>query len=439
MKKKKLYFVLAVCLALAAGGAAVYIALKPEPNPAILKNSVIMRKGPLAYMEVRHIVLKGSNKEIGQAIADIARRDYRVELVKYASPVYARARYTYMRNNYPALLERMKGVAESFGIKLEDTDMDTSSLYYSINPPECSSVFFPADVSESGGSFYVCNRDCYPGSVSEAMGLKRKNGEEDIFSRAAVIELYPDEGYPSIGIAAVDLMNMRVDAVNSMGLGVALFKDATAGDQNTAGDISRQSGLSIYQAVQIIMDTCSTADEAKEVILSNKITMSPVTARLMVMDSSGRSFLYERSPKDHEDRFTDWQGEPVVVTNHSAYEYPSSDTFPDDERDGHGSFKRYRTLEKYVKSRAGKFSESDGTEAMELVYERGGDASGKDRVSAVRTLYTALVNMEERSIKVKFYARDGKKDRGTGLAELVFSKPFEFKIEVPEDTVSGQK
>ena len=40
-------------------------------------------------MEVRHIVIKGSNQEIGKALGGIAQKWLNVKLSKYAGPLYA--------------------------------------------------------------------------------------------------------------------------------------------------------------------------------------------------------------------------------------------------------------------------------------------------------------------------------------------------------------
>jgi hypothetical protein len=194
-------------------------------------------------------------------------------------------------------------------------------------------------------------------------------------------------------------------------------------------DLTRQSGLHQYQAIQLIMDTCATLDEAKEVILNNKISMSLIPAHFMVMDSSGRSFIYERSSKDSSDRFLDSKEGPVIITNHSVYDYPTVDKFPKPSKDNYDTFNRYRRLEKYVQDHKGKFSKEDGKQAMSLAYGRVDEASeGGHHDLPLRTLYTAVVDINERSIWIKFYQRDGKPDPKTGLPTLIFSKPFEFKL-----------
>lgn len=400
-----------------------------------VKDEVVLKKGPGAYMEVRHITIKGSNEEIGRALADIAREKYGTQLVKYADPVYARARVEYMKNNYPIMLERMKGVAGSYGVDPNTTDLDTSALYYWRSAPACSAVFFPAAVSAEGRNFYVSNRDYYLASMSEVMGGQRKPGEEDFSARVFVVELYPDKGYSSIGVGILDLLSINIDAVNSAGLAVAVLQDDTLGMDRSSQDLSRIDGLYIYQLVRLIIDTCATVDEAKEAILTNKITMALLPAHFMVMDRSGKSFIYERSVKDSADMIVDGQADaPYPVTNHSIYDYPAVDKLPAPLDDDYDTFNRYRRLAGYIASHPGKYSVKDGGDAMALVYGRVQEASeGGHHDLPLRTLYTALVDIDSSSMSIKFYERDGEPDPKTGLATLIFSDPLEFRLEGGKD------
>ena len=72
----------------------------------------LLNRDSTNYTEVRHIVLKGTNEQIGKALGGIAQEDYNAKPGRFVDPVYARARLIYMQNNYPAFYERMKGVAE---------------------------------------------------------------------------------------------------------------------------------------------------------------------------------------------------------------------------------------------------------------------------------------------------------------------------------------
>lgn len=427
MKQELIYLAAMAMLFGIVGGA---FAAGNGAKSAVVKNELLLKHGPGTYMEVRHIVLEGTNEAIGKGLADIARDDYKTSLVKYAGPVYGKARRDYMKLNYPIMFERMKGIAASYGLPPEDNDYDTTALYYWFTPPKCSAIFIPAAISENGDNIYASNRDYYLASMSEVMGEKRKPGEEDFSERVFVVEMHPDTGYSSVGIGLMDLASINIDAINSKGLAIAVLEDDTYGVDRVDKDMSRMSGLYIYQLIRLIIDTCATVDEAKEAILNNKITMAILPAHAMIMDAAGNSFIYEVSAKDFSPRFVEGsRNKPFIVTNHSVSEYPGLDKFPPPNKDTYDTFNRYRKLDEYINKHEGKYSEADASRAMSLVYGCVEEASESGYHNLpLRTQYTALVDIDKREITARFYMRDGKINPATGVPELIFSEPFEFKL-----------
>ena len=82
---RKLWLTIAVSAVIVIFSAASGLA-KP-----LVKDEVLIPKAPDQAMEVRHIVIKGSNQEIGKALGDIAQKWLNVKLSKYAGPLYAEA------------------------------------------------------------------------------------------------------------------------------------------------------------------------------------------------------------------------------------------------------------------------------------------------------------------------------------------------------------
>ena len=70
------------------------------------------RKSLRFQLEVRHVVLKGTNEEIGRALATIAKERF-VKPVPSTDRLRTRAQRRYLERNYPILLDRMHGVAGS--------------------------------------------------------------------------------------------------------------------------------------------------------------------------------------------------------------------------------------------------------------------------------------------------------------------------------------
>lgn len=400
-----------------------------QRESALVKDEVILPRAPGEWMEVRHIVFEGTNEEIGRAMGDVAQKDYGVKaLNRYADTLYAKARLEYMRRNNPILLEWMKGIARSYDISLDDTIFDASYIPSFYTVPQCSAILIPSTYSANGHTFYFASRDYYLATFSEIMNRKPMPGEKKIFSEAAIIEIYPDKGYPSLFVSVGDL-TFGADIVNSEGLSVSAFEDDTYGITKTPKDISRATGLSMSQAMMLIANTCATVDEAKEALLINKVSMPPMPMHMQVSDRTGQAFIYEISPDDFSGHFVYNDGKPQAVTNHGVYAYPDIDKMPIDEKDPYDTYNRYARLVRFIDSHEGKFSVADGWKAMDMVLGAVPEAAESARLKIpLRTFYQIVLDNEDRSIRIKFYLKDESVDPVTGYAKLIFSQPFEFKL-----------
>jgi len=429
MKLRLKVFIACGFFIMSAFAVSVFAAdILSRQKSALIKDEIILPRGPGEHMEVRYIILKGTNEEIGRAMGDIAQKDYgSVKLTQYAEPAYAKARLEYMSRNNPILLEWMKGIARSYGVSLFNTLLDTSYLP-SFYTPQCSGMLVPAAYSANGHTFYSASRDYYVATFSEVMDKKLKPGEKKIFSEAAVIEIYPDKGYSSLLVAVGDI-TYGVDIVNSEGLSVAGFEDDTYGITRTPKDLSRATGLSVSQVMMLIANTCATIDEAKLVLLINKISMPPLPMHIQVADRTGQAFIYEISPDDFSGKFVYNDGRPQAITNHGVFAYPDISKAPINEKDPYDTYNRYRRLTEFITSHKGKYSIADGWQAMDLVMGAVGEASeGGHHNLPLRTFFQIIVDNEERAIQIKFYLKDKSVDPVTGHATLEFSKPFEFKL-----------
>lgn len=270
----------------------------------------------------------------------------------------------------------MKGIAQSYHISSTVTDLDTSSLYLHTQSPLCSAIFFPSALSQKGDNFYAVNRDYYKASRSEVMGEKKQSGEKDMLTELYIMEIKPDEGYHSLAVGSLDLVSGGVDLINSQGLGIAILEDDTYGMENIQKDLSLASGLSPFQLARLIIDTCKNTQEAKEAILTNRMSMMLMPVHFIVMDLSGQSFIYERSKQDNSDHFVDNLGKPQTITNHAVSSFSDVTLLPKTSKeDPYDTFDRYLRLEQFVDSHTGTFSHEDGEEAMKSVYGYVNEAS----------------------------------------------------------------
>src|SRR5262245_11833312 len=92
----------------------------PPPAAKVVQKDQVVAGGPKDSIEVRHLVLKGSNEEIGRALTTIARERYQTRPRPSDDSLRTRAQRRYIERNYPILHDRMRGAAAAFGKRLED-------------------------------------------------------------------------------------------------------------------------------------------------------------------------------------------------------------------------------------------------------------------------------------------------------------------------------
>ena len=77
------------------------------------RQTVIAGGGPDDYLEARHAVLRGTNREIGRAIGEIARTEFDSLPLRAIDPIRARATRRYFREHYPIHEQRLLGAADA--------------------------------------------------------------------------------------------------------------------------------------------------------------------------------------------------------------------------------------------------------------------------------------------------------------------------------------
>ena len=194
-------------------------------NPVIVKDEIIIAKENGTQVEWRHIVLKGNNTQIGIALGQIAQSDYGVKsLTRYADPVYGKARLAYMERNYPIMRDRMKGIAMAYGLTPDNASFDTNTLPYDAGSLACSMIYFPPETTSNGHAITSRNMEWYLVPMDVYLNKAEKETGNRIGSRDFLMEIYPDQGYPTLAIGSSDL-NMVLDGLNSKGLGISALVD----------------------------------------------------------------------------------------------------------------------------------------------------------------------------------------------------------------------
>jgi hypothetical protein len=372
------------------------------PKGAVVRDQVVAG-GPKDFMEVRHLVLRGSNEEIGRALATIARQQFELKPQPSIDRLRTRVQRKYIEKNFPTLFDRMRGVASAFGRSVDDDGWNFSGLYYPTSfLPGCSVMYFPPGVTATGTG--IVSRD-YDFTTGTFMGTWPAPGQLPCTARPFVIEMYPDRGYASIALYSYDLLSGVLDGINSEGLTVALLADdelATKFRMEGAG--SEAVGLGVLQMLRLLLDTCATVQEAKEALLSTKQYYEFLQVHYLIADRHGQSFVWEYSHAHNREYIVENPDKPLVTTNFSLHRYLEGKNPPSSDK-AKEVCPRYCLLANSLAKNQGKLTVEAIKETHKKVDAVRPGSKGSPRAPG-RTLWHTLYVPETRSLDVSFYLRD---------------------------------
>lgn len=380
--------------------------------------------GPQDFPTVRHLVLQGSNYEIGKQLAEIVRERYGMRKRPSGDPRIIHARRLYFQQHYPILLERARGVADAFGISLDDNTSHQASLMYpAFLPPQiggCSVVFYPPQTTTNAHGLLSRNCDVQTGSMLEMLGVPVPPGIQlkPAYSEPYVMEVYPDVGYPSLYLACTDLLGACFDGVNSEGLTVSLMGDGDPSNISPADPMQLfRVGINELQVLRLLLDTCANVEEAQLALLLNKQYHVMLSCHYMVADRHGHSFVWEHASGHNLEYMVEGTGSSQVVTNHPLHLTPSHSVPPERSEDRPAawrgdSYQRYRTLSQAIEAHPDKYSVDFLKETNACVFVD--DAVQREYTNLTRlellttgrTLWHSVYDTQERSLEVSFYLRD---------------------------------
>ena len=398
-------------------------------SSTVVANQVVLAKSGDNYQEVRHIVLRGTNREIGRAIAQLADTYYQTQPLSFDSQQDRDSRNSYIQQHFPTLAERQKGVADYYGWGEGDLH-DSSTLWYDIQPVNCSAIFFPKSVTASGHSFQARNMEFYTVDMYQFINPGTPGKGNKLFSRNFVMETYPqDGGYASLVLGTLDLLNGAYDGFNEYGLTISGLVDQNLENKTIPlNEMEKQEGLNYLQMVRLILEGARTVEEAWQIASKLKVYFPMDGIHFLLGDRNGNSIILEFSEVDLSPRlvFPTAPG-PNIMTNHSVYKYPSVSTFPQiDYSKSYDTFYRYLRLYDYLQASVfHKYTPDDGLYAMSLVYGFVNDASeGTARPLPTRTVWSLVMDVDDLTMKVKFYTVDD-----NVLKTPLFTDAYTFRLQ----------
>jgi hypothetical protein len=403
----------------------------PAESKSVVQEDRVIAGGPNDSVEVRHLVLRGTNEQIGRALAEIAKERYATKLDPSQDPVQARALRKYLERNNPILLDRMRGVAGAFGKSIEDDGWDFSTLGFADLKAGCSIAHLPPSSTANGKSVVSRDYDFTTGALN--FGFLQR-GMLHPTSRPYLVELHPDRGYASIAMVAYEFLSGVLDGINSEGLTVTLALD----DEQFSADKVEPTrgpavGLGELQTLRLLLDTCATVDEAKQVLMTTKQYYQYVPVHYLIADRFGNAFVWEYSEFHNKEYVIENPGEPLVMTNFTLHKQLEDGKPPSADR-ARASCKRYAYLTE--KLATGHLDDKTIREFHQDVDAQKSQAADPSR-PPVRTLWHAFYYPEDRKVRLSYYLRDEPHESEPRLVHPIRTDYIEFRLEPTEKRVSA--
>ncbi|SFI27830.1 hypothetical protein SAMN05216275_102251 [Streptosporangium canum] len=176
----------------------------------------VVAGGHRDFMTVRHMVLRGSQEQIGRALAEEARANAGWRPTE-TDPLINRARWTWFERNWPQHHARLNGVAAAFGVNPDDDTLRLDDISGLPAGSACSAAWCPPPHATDGRGRIARNYDFFTLSAPDLMATLGGGQPMGIglpmASRPYVITTIPDDGLASAVLTMSDLEGDRRPAV----------------------------------------------------------------------------------------------------------------------------------------------------------------------------------------------------------------------------------
>jgi hypothetical protein len=370
--------------------------------------------GPGDFMAVRHLVVSGSQVEIGRALAEEARDRYGWRPAP-ADPTIARARRDWFERHWPQHHARTTGAAEVAGVAPDADEVHLDGLTGVPTGSACSATWCAPSTTTDGHTLVGRNYDFFTVGQRQLVAMMSGDAppeqEPPMASRPCVVTSVPDDG-PATTVLTMNELDGCMEGVNEHGLAVALLV-ADAEHTGPPVEAGPQVGLNPVQLPRFVLDTCEDAEQAKRALLAAKQYDLGTPLHYLIADPAGRAFVWERGDGGVE-HVVEPDGGSLCVTNHPLHR-PADPGAP--ARDGVKTMLTHRRLEAL----------SELTESGPMSPARLRDALDEVRFDArraealpLRTLWRTVFDLDERTMATRFYLGDAADGEPRYSPEAVF-------------------
>ena len=395
------------------------VCLSSAGSDSIIQQDRVIAGGPNNSLEVRHLVLRGTNEQIGRTLAEIAMKRYGARLVPASDPDQVRAQRKFLERNYPILLDRMRGVAAAFGKSIEDDAWDFTTLWFADLRAGCSIAHLPPTSTANGKSVVSRDYDFTTGTLSYKF---LPPGMLHPTARPYLLELHPDRGYASIAMVSYDLLSGVLDGINSEGLTVTmagLFKDSNEPTRGPA------VGLGELQTMRLLLDTCASVEEAKQALLATKQYYAFVPVHYLIADRNGNAFVWEYSGSHNKEYIVENPGQPLFMTNFLLHTQLEDGRPPSAEK-ARPVCKRYAYLNE--KLAAGNLDDKTIRRFHQSVDAQMSQAADSTSPPE-RTFWHAFYYPEDRRVRLSYYLGEEPYPGEPRFVRPIRSDYLEFRLE----------
>ena len=415
-----------VTLAVALSLIAVTGCFSAAGSNSVVQEDRVIAGGPNDSLEVRHLVLRGTNEQIGRALAEIAKERYGARPESANNPAQTRAQRKFLERNYPILLDRMRGVAAAYGKSVEEDGSDFTTLGFTELKAGCSIAHLPPSSTTNGKSVVSRDYDFTTGALSFGF---LPPGMLHPTARPYLVELHPDRGYASIAMVAYDLLSGVLDGINSEGLTVTLAMDAQLDDEPSVAPTRVPAvGLGELQTLRLLLDTCATVEEAKQALWSTKQYYQYVPIHYLIADRFGNAFVWEYSEAHNQEYVIENPGQPLVMTNFTLHKQLTDGKPPSAEK-AKPTCKRYAYLTEHLAG--GKLDDKTIRDFHQKCDAQASQAADPSRPPE-RTFWHAFYYPEDRKVRLNYYLRDEPYPGEPRYVRPVRTDYLEFKLEATE-------